>query len=122
MDTILIHNLEFFAAVGVSEAEREVGQWLVATVAVRYDLRAAGQSDDLADTISYSDLARTVQRVGTECRCKLLEFMAEQIARAVLDTFPVEEVRVQLLKKPPPTAMLIEKAGVEIRRRRGAGG
>jgi dihydroneopterin aldolase len=118
MDKILIRNLELYAAIGVSAAEREVGQRLLVNVEASYDLSRAGASDDLADTISYSALARTVQGVGLQAECSLLEFMAEAMASAVLEHFPVVDVRLQLLKKPPPTNLIIEAAGVEIFRRR----
>ncbi len=121
MDKIIIRNLEFYASLGVSPAEREVGQRLLANVESSYDLRRAGQSDRLADTVSYSELARTVQQVGTETECKLLEFMAEEMVRAILARFPVDDVRLQLFKKPPPTSLLMEVAGVEIYRRRENG-
>jgi dihydroneopterin aldolase len=118
MDKLIIRNLEFYATIGVKAAEREVGQWLLVNVEASYDLAAAGRSDNLDDTISYSDLAQLVQQVGTSTECLLLESLAEKIAQALLDHFPVTEVRLQLLKTPPPTALKMEAAGVEIVRRR----
>lgn len=76
----------------------------------------AGQSDHIADTISYSAIARTVLEVGTSTRCKLLEHMAQRMAATVLERFPVTDVRLQLFKTPPPTNMMMAAAGVEIYR------
>jgi dihydroneopterin aldolase len=119
-DKIIIRKLELYASIGVSAAEREVGQRLLVNVEVGYDLAAAGQSDQITDTISYSKLARTVQEVGTTISCLLLEYMAEQMAQTLLERFPINDVRLQVLKTPPPTNMMIEAAGVEIYRQRPA--
>ncbi len=118
MDKIIIENLQFYGYVGVTPAEREVGQRLVVSLEAVYDLSRAGASDQLDDTISYAALAETVQEVGLATRCHLLEFMAAEMVRAVLERFPVQEVRLRLLKRPPPTDTIIEAAGVELYRRR----
>lgn len=118
MDKLLIRNLELYAAIGVSQAEREVGQRLVARLELGYDLALAGRSDDLTDTISYAEVVRLVHQLATTIECQLLEFLAERICQAILDAFPVTEVRVRLLKVPPPLNLPIEAAGVEILRRR----
>lgn len=117
MDKLIIHNLELYATIGVSAAERQVGQRLVINVEVDYDLKAAGKSDDLNDTISYSNLARSIEKIGTTLECRLLEYMAEQMCDVILRDFPVRQVRLQLLKKPPPTNLMIEMAGIELVRR-----
>ncbi len=120
-DKLLLNNLTLYARIGVKEAERAVGQWLVVNLEVACDLKVAGESDDLHRTISYSDVARTVTEVGEGMTCQLLEYMAEQMATAVLQKFPfARSVRLQLLKRPPPLGIPIESAGVEIYRERAA--
>ncbi|MGB0389094.1 MAG: dihydroneopterin aldolase [Ardenticatenaceae bacterium] len=118
MDKLIIRNLELYASIGVSTAEREVGQRLLVNFEVDYDLSTAGSSDEITDTISYSNLARAVEKVGTSLECRLLEYMAEQMCQTILTSFPVTSVRLQLLKKPPPTALMMEAAGIEIYRGR----
>ena len=118
MDKLIIRNLELYASIGVSAAEREVGQRLLVNLEVGYDLSIAGQSDEITNTISYSNLARLIQKIGTTTECRLLEYMAEQMCEAILTTFPVTSVGLQLLKKPPPTEIMMEAAGVEIFRER----
>lgn len=118
MDKLVIRNLELYASIGVSAAEREVGQRLLINLEVGYDLSLAGRSDELNDTISYSNLGRLIQKIGTSTECLLLEYMAEQMCEAVFRHFPVVNVRLQLLKKPPPVNIMMEAAGVEIYRER----
>ncbi len=121
MDKLLIRNFELHAAVGVSAAEREVGQRLLITLEAEFDLRPAGQSDALDDTISYAALAETVHAIVTQGEWKLLEALAEQLCEALLAAFPVASIRLQVLKRPPPLALPIEAAGIEIVRTRGQG-
>ncbi len=117
MDRLIIRNLELYASIGVTAAEREVGQRLLVNVEASYELQEAGRSDDLAHTVSYAELARTVVEVA-RTEYQLLEALAEAMAVAMLERFPVTEVRLQLLKRPPPLPIIMEAAGVEIVRRR----
>jgi 7,8-dihydroneopterin aldolase/epimerase/oxygenase len=119
MDKLILRNLELYASVGVSAAEREVGQRLLVNVEASYDLRPAGRSDDLADTVSYAELAQIVAEVATAREYLLLEALAETVAQSVFEQLPVSEVRLQVLKRPPPLALVMEAAGVEIVRSRG---
>jgi 7,8-dihydroneopterin aldolase/epimerase/oxygenase len=119
MDKLLINGLDIWARIGVTAAEREVGQWLVATIEVGFDLSPAGRSDDLNDTLSYADIAQTIHEVGSTTTCNLLEYMAEQMVEAVLSGFPgAAWVRLQLVKRPPPVGLTMQSAGVEIYRER----
>lgn len=119
MDKILIDRLELYARIGVKSAEREVGQWLVASLEVDCDLSRAGQSDNLHDTLSYSDIARTIHEIGVTTTCDLLEYMAEKMCAALLERFPAATtVRLRLLKRPPPVALSIAEAGIEMTRSR----
>lgn len=119
MDKLIINGLEIWARIGVTPAEREVGQWLVATVEVGCDLAPAGKSDDLNDTLSYAEIAGAVHEVGSTTTCQLLEYMAEQMSSAILNRFSgAAWVRLQLVKRPPPVGIPMVSAGVEIYRER----
>lgn len=116
-DKILITNLQFHTPIGVRAAEREVGQRLRVDLEVSLDLSRAGQSDALEETVSYAELVDTVLEVAAGMQPRLLEHLAEQIAATILARFPVQEVRLRLLKTPPPIPAAVEAAGVEIVRR-----
>lgn len=119
MDKIILNQLEFHGRIGVKDAERTVGQWLVVNLELSCDLSTAAASDDLRDTVSYSSVARTVHEVGTTVTCYLLEYMAAVMIEAILVDHPqVKAVRLQLFKRPPPVAIPIHSAGVELYRER----
>ena len=118
-DRIRLQGMVFYGFHGVEPAERQVGQRFVVDLEVDRDLRAAGVSDDVADTVNYSRLYRAVQEIAEGPSRNLLENLAEAIAQRVLDSFDVESVRVRV-KKPeaPIRGSVLSYAGVEVFRKR----
>ena len=116
-DRIRLEGMVFYGFHGVEPAEREVGQRFVVDLEVDLDLRVAGASDDVGDTVNYSQLYRAVQEITEGPSRNLLENLAEGIAQRVLDGFGVESVRVRV-KKPeaPIRGSVLAYAGVEIYR------
>ncbi len=114
MDRIVIHGAHFYGRHGVSEEERRVGGHYTVDIEMSYDLAAAGASDDLRDTISYSDVFRAAREIVEGTSFHLIEALAEQIATMVLSRFPAQAVLVRVKKEPPPIAGAIDYAGVEI--------
>ena len=117
MDKLIIDSLELYAAVGVTAAERQVGQWLCISAELACDLSAAGQSDQLGDTISYATVAQRLHAVATERPFLLLEALAEAMAQRLLAEFPIAELRLRVVKRPPPLPLKLASIGVEIVRR-----
>ncbi len=118
-DRILVHGIQFFGYHGVSPEERRVGGRYVVDVALECDLGPAAASDRIEDTVSYSDVYRLVVEIGQGQQFKLIETLAETMAQTILERFPrVGAVQVRVKKQPPPTAGILDYAGVEIYRRR----
>jgi len=115
-DKILLVGVHFFARHGVSDDEQRLGGRYVVDVELEYDLSPAAASDNLADTISYSDVYRTVREIVEGKSFRLIETLAETIARELLARYPAPAVMVRVKKQPPPTNGIIDYAGVEIRR------
>ena len=118
-DHILLEGMTFYAYHGANPEERELGQRFVVDLKVQLDLAAAGRSDALADTISYTELYRAVKTVIEGKRYHLLEAVAEAIAQRVLASFPVSAVRTRVKKPSPPIKdAMLEGVAVEIYRER----
>lgn len=117
-DKILLSGAQFFGRHGVSDEERRVGGRYVVDVELEYDFARAASSDQLADTISYSDVYRAVREIVEGRSFRLLEALTETIAQVLLEQFPADAVSVRVKKQPPPTAGIIDYAGVEIHRER----
>ena len=114
-DRILLEGMVFYGFHGVNLAERETGQRFLVDLDVTRDLRPAGLSDDIEDTVSYAHLYRLVKEVVEGPPRNLLETLAETIAQRVLDEHDVEAVRVRV-KKPeaPIKGSVLAGAGVEV--------
>lgn len=117
-DRIILSGMEFYGYHGVLPAERELGQRFVVDVELALDLAEAGRQDDPAATVDYAEVFRLVEKVVGGPPRKLLEKVAEDIAAAILGSFPVEEVVVRVKKPSPPLRGSLACAAVEIKRRR----
>lgn len=117
MDKIILRGLECRAKIGVTQAERDVGQHLQFDIDLYLALTAAGQSDRLEDTVSYASVADTIVALARRTEYRLMERLADEVARELLAGFPVEAVRVRVAKVPPPVDVTVRLAGVEIERR-----
>ena len=116
-DRIILNGMQFYGFHGANPEERALGQSYLVDLAVELDLRLAGNTDRLEDTISYTHLYRVVKSVLEGESKNLLEATAQSIADRLLADFPITGVRLQVKKPHPPVkGSVIEYAGVEIYR------
>lgn len=105
---------------GVLEAEKREGQEFVVDVLMDVDLAPAGESDDLADTVSYAEVAGDVVALVEGEPLDLIEALAERVAAAVLSRPLVEAVQVVVHKPHAPVGHPFQDVQVRIRRERCA--
>src|SRR5215207_6915083 len=119
-DKILLEGMVFFGRHGTLPAERELGQPFVVDVELRLDLRPAGLSDDLTQTVDYGEVHKRAREIVEGPPVNLTETIAERIAATVLGEHPpVEAVRVKVAK--PHVRLgdtLLRGSAVEILRHR----
>ena len=122
-DEILLEGMRFYAYHGVNPEERALGQRFTVDVVLAVDLRRPGQSDDLADTVSYSAVYKVVRGIVEGEPRNLIEAVAEEIAAAVLTGFPQVAGVTVTVRKPevPMKGSLLDAAGVRITRSRADG-
>jgi dihydroneopterin aldolase len=116
-DVILLQGIQVPAALGVTAAERRARRPVLLDLEVQSDLRSAGRSDRISDTLHYKRIFEVVEDVAGNHEHKLVEALADRIARAVLGKFDAEAVTVSV-RKPTPIAGVLQYAGVRIRRSR----
>jgi len=122
-DRILLEGMIFHGRHGTLPAERELGQPFVVDIELRLDLQAAGLSDDLTQTVDYSEVHRQAKEIVEGPPVSLTETVAERIAGAVMENYlKVEAIRVKVAK---PNVRLdntvLTGSAVEIVRRRDVG-
>ncbi|HEY5563150.1 MAG TPA: 2-amino-4-hydroxy-6-hydroxymethyldihydropteridine diphosphokinase [Clostridiaceae bacterium] len=119
MDKIYIKDLQVFAYHGVHEEENSLGQRFLISLWLSLDLKAAGRSDDLKETVSYSEVCKRVSNLFISKKYKLLESCANALTSFLLNNYPsLTSVKV-LIKKPwAPIGLPLEYASIEFERSR----
>ena len=124
-DRIVVRDMVFYAYHGVYEAEREIGQRFEVDVELELDLRPAGLVDDIDVAVDYVDLYGVVEKTVNQHSFRLVEGLAEAIARGVLSSYEgrhqVEGVKVRVRKPHVPIGGLTGGVEVEIERGPGSG-
>lgn len=115
-DRIFLEGLIFYAYHGVHPEEKKLGQRFIVDITMTRDLRAAGTTDDLTQTTSYSDVYRQAREIAEGGPHDLIETVAEKIAAAVLTAHAeVEEIRVTIRKPDVPIkGSILHAVGVEV--------
>jgi dihydroneopterin aldolase len=103
-DHIHIEQLEIWARVGVSDAEREKVQRLV----LNLTLWPVRPMDDLGDnvrkTVDYSAVCDEAKKFLQNRPARLIETLADAIAMALLKKFHAKKVQIEVLKFALPDA------------------
>lgn len=119
MDRIFLRGMRFMACHGVLPHEREILQPFEVDVELGLSLRAAGESDNLDDTVNYAKVYHTVSSVMDGVPKQLIEALAEGIADDLLRDFvSLRWVRVTVHKPAAPIDGMFSDVGVTILRRR----
>lgn len=116
MDRIELRGLRLTGTHGVLPEEQSRAQPFEVDVDVHADLRAAGRSDDLEDTVDYGALSEAVARIVTTEHHALLERVAERIAEVALADERVTSVTVTVRKLRPPIPLDIGSTAVTVTR------
>lgn len=112
MSVIEIEGMEFYAFHGHFEVEKTAGNRFLVYLRIEADLRKAGETDKLEDTLDYQKAYRAVQEeMGKPS--DLLEHVCHRIISRIKIEFPeAEKVTVKVSKMNPPMGGQIEKVSL----------
>ena len=85
-DRLIIRNLELQCIIGAEDWERRMSQRVIVDIELRGDFSAAANSDDLADAVDYREVCAKAVEVAVASEYRLIETLADRIARASLGT------------------------------------
>lgn len=119
LDKIHIRDLRARCILGISKEEREKEQEIILNITLYLDLRAAGTSDDINDTVDYKKIKQEVLAVVESSAFYLVERLAETVAELCLKTPAIEAVTVAVDK--PGALRFAHSVAVEITRSRAHG-
>jgi D-erythro-7,8-dihydroneopterin triphosphate epimerase len=115
-DQIHIRNLRLRCIIGIFPEERSIRQDIILNITLFADLRTAGRSDALEDTVDYKALKREVMAMVESSQFFLIERLAEAVAQICLQYRRVDAVRVTVDK--PGALRYADSVAVEIFRER----
>ena len=98
MDIVYIRDLRIETVIGIYDWERKIRQTVSLDLEMGTDIRRAGQTDSIEDTLDYKSVAkRLIQYVG-DSEFQLVETLAERISEIVLNEFNVPWMKLRLSK------------------------
>lgn len=113
--TIEINGLRLFARHGVAAQERVVGNEFEITLHVTAPVEGALLNDNLAATLNYAEITDLIKNCMA-VPAALLEHVAYDIRRAVLDRYPeITAGMVRVAKLTPPIPADMDSVAVVIR-------
>jgi len=107
MDEIFIEGLQIETIISQK-------QLLIVDLNLFYDLKLAGLSDDLAQTLDYAKIALYIQKFADQTRFNLVESFADNLAQSLLSDFKLNQVSLRVGK--PCAIKNANNVGVKITR------
>jgi len=110
--------MEFFGYHGIFDWEKENAQRFVIDLELSCDLKAAGEKDQISQTLDYTAVYQLVKQIVENKRFNLLEALTYHLAGAILEQFTVIAVRVRVQKPGALVGGKIATVAVEMIRRK----
>jgi dihydroneopterin aldolase len=117
--TIEVTGLSLYTHVGVTEAEREVGQRLLLDLRLDVGDCDATVTDRIEDTVDYGQVCEMANLVAQQRTYRTLERLCAAIAERLLERYDVGTVWVKAAKPEPPLALPVSEVAVEVWREAG---
>ena len=115
-DRIELRDLRVVCVIGVIPHERAAPQPISIDLDLYADVRRAGESDDVSDTVDYGEVCERIEALCADAEPRLLERMAELIAADLCRMELVTAATVTVTKLRPPVAVDLGTSAVRITR------
>lgn len=115
-DILLAMGMQFWGTHGYYPEENVFGQKFIIDVRCSYDMEKMGKTDDLEAGLSYVTVYETTKKIVTGTQYKLLQALAEHIAREINQAWDLEWVEVTVKKPFVAIGGVLDYTGVCIRR------
>lgn len=117
LDEIRIEDVEVFAHHGVYPEETRDGQYFYVNAVLYTDIKGAGRQDELTLSTNYGEVSLFISEWMQTHTCKLLEAVAEQLAREILLHFPlVVAIDLEIRKPYAPIPLKFSSVSIKIHR------
>jgi dihydroneopterin aldolase len=112
--TIEISGLSLYTHMGVTQAEREVGQRLIVDLRLDIGECDATVTDRIEDTVDYAQVCELVYLVSQQREYRTLERFCAAVADRLVDRYELHTVWVKAAKPEPPIALNVGEVSVEV--------
>lgn len=117
MDKLIMEDIQLYGYHGVLPEENRLGQKFIVSIEAELDLRPAGSTDSLEETINYVEIYEEIKCVVQLTPYRLIEAVAEAIANKLLMIYPeIKQIKVRVKKPNPPFEIYFSGVTVEITR------
>jgi dihydroneopterin aldolase len=101
--TIEVSGLSLYTHMGVTAAEREIGQRLLVDVRL-----------DVGDTVDYGQVCELINLVAQQREYRTLERFCAAVADRLIERYELQSVWVKAAKPEPPIALVVGEVSVEV--------
>jgi dihydroneopterin aldolase len=98
MDIVYIKDLRIETIIGIFDWEREVKQIISLDLEMAHDIARAADTDDIQYALNYKSISKRLITFVENSHFLLVERLAEQISRIVIEEFSVPWLRLKLSK------------------------
>jgi 7,8-dihydroneopterin aldolase/epimerase/oxygenase len=102
MDIIQLTGIRCYGYTGYLPEEQFLGQWFEVDLRISVDLKTAGHTDRIEDTLDYRGIIATVKKIISTAKFALVEKLADTIITTVLAENRVHQVELKLHKLAAP--------------------
>lgn len=113
-DRIIVSDLLLRGIIGTNDWERENRQDIIINLTLFVDVRRAGETDRIEDTLNYRTVTKAIIAYVENSRHYTVEALASAIARIAIVDYGVERIIVRVEK--PGALRFARSVGVEIDR------
>lgn len=114
-----MNKMVFYGYHGLFPEENKLGQRFIVDLELELDLKRAGETDDMSESVNYGRIYEETQKIVEGQAKQLVEAVAEDIASTMLGTFQkLQAIKVTVLKPDPPIPGHYDSVAIEIYRER----
>jgi dihydroneopterin aldolase len=118
-DHVFVSNLCVHGRHGVFAEEQRLGQKFFLDIDCEVDMTACAGDDNYETAVCYDGLCRIAQQVSDAGPFRLIESLADRIARTILERHGiVSRVSIRVRKPSAPIVAMVDHVGVEVTRLR----
>ena len=118
MDKVIIQNLRVHGILGIHDWERVTPREIIINVSLFTDTHPAAKSDDIADCVNYSDMAKKLRAHAESSARMTVEALANDLAEICLQESKVMKVILRVDK--PGAVPEADSVAVEVEREKQA--